>query len=56
MSTLKRLVDSEIDEVIESLNGVRIMLKKDKPRSANILASVQAYLMTLRDASRLEAR
>ena len=53
MNDLKALVESEIDGMIEELNGVRVELKlAGDLRKVNILSTVQAYLMMIRDASR----
>ena len=53
MNDLKALVESEIDGMIEELNGVRVELKLEGDlRKFNILCTVQAYLMMMRDASR----
>ena len=53
MNEIKALIKSEIDGMIEKLNGVRVELKLEGDlRKVNILSTVQKYLMMIRDASR----
>ena len=53
MNEIKAPIKSEIDGTIEELNGVRVELKLEGDlRKANILSTVQTYLMMIRDASR----